>query len=96
MQAVKGYISNGWFTPNDGVVMPSHARVKLVIEEVIESPQPAEILPFKSEEAEMQARIDWLKRIEAALELSKDEDLSDFPKQGLMKLPEDYGWFDKE
>ena len=94
MQAVKGYISNGWFKPNDGFELPSYARVMLVIEEVMEKPMKAEMLPFKMDDAERQARIDGLNKIEAALELIDDEDLSDFPKQGLMKLPQDYPWFD--
>ena len=94
MQTVKGYISNGWFKPNDEFELPSYARVMLVIEEVIEKPVKAEMLPFKMDNAERQARIDGLNKIEAALELIDDEDLSDFPKQGLMKLPQDYPWFD--
>jgi len=44
-------------------------------------------------ENEMQARVDWIKKIEALLEFARDEDLSDFPKQGLMKDPSDYTWF---
>ena len=93
-QAVKGYLSNGWFTPNDGVVLPSHARVRLVIEEVLEKPQPSETLLFKPDDSAKQARIDGLEKIKAELELIDDEDLSDFPKQGLMKLPHEYAWFD--
>jgi len=37
--------------------------------------------PYFSE-SEILARVEGLKRIEAALELARDEDLSDFPKQG--------------
>ena len=94
MQAVKGYLSNGWFTPSDGANLPNHARVSLVIEEVIEKPHAVEALQFKISEAERQARTEWLDRIEAQLELVTDEDLSEFPKQRLMKNPEDYAWFD--
>jgi len=93
MQAVVGYLSNGRFTPNDEVVLPSHARVRMVIEEVIDAPKHAEILPFKLSEAERQARMERLDKIEMALELIDDEDLSDFPKQGFMKLPHEYAWF---
>jgi len=85
MQSVNGYLSNGRFTPSDEISLPSYARVKLVIEEVLMS---------KSNELQRQARIDGLKQIEAALELINDEDLSDFPKQGLMKLPQDYALFE--
>jgi len=94
MQAVEGYLSDGWFTPNSKIVLPRHARVRLVIEEIIEKPKTAEILTFNIDESEKQARIDGLKEVKAALELIDDEDLSDFPKQGLMKLPHDYAWFD--
>ena len=94
MQAVKGYLSNGLFTPNDEVTLPNYARVELVIKEVIEKPHSAEILSFKLNESETQARIDGLKKIKAELDLITDEELSDFPKQGLMKLPQEYAWFD--
>ena len=93
MQAVQGYLSDGWFTPTDEIMLPRRAKVKLVIEEIL-TDQTAEILPFKISEEERQARIDGLKKIEAALNLIDDEDLSDFPKQGLMKLPQDYAWSD--
>jgi len=90
--AVNGYLFNGLFTPNDGTMLPRYARVKLVIEEVIEKAQTldgkkteAEILPFKLTDAEMQARMEGLRLIEEQLELSKDEDLSNFPQQGLMR-----------
>ena len=39
MQAVKGYISNGRFTPTDGAILPSYVRAVLVIEEIAEKPQ---------------------------------------------------------
>jgi len=94
MQAVKGYLSNGWFTPNDRVILPHHARVVLVIEEVVEKPQQADNFPFKSGEMEKQTRIAWLDGVEALLELSRDEELSDFPKQEMMKNLEDYPWLD--
>ena len=94
MQAVKGYLSNGWFTPNDGVGLPRHARVVLLIEEVIDKPRSADMLPLKQDEADKKARIDWLNRVEAMLELSRDEDLSNFPKQELTKNLEDYPWYD--
>jgi len=85
MQALDGYLSNGWFTPNDGAVLPTYARVKLVIEEIIEKP--------RIDESDRQARMEGLRRIEEQLELSKDEDLSNFPRQGLMKVNFD-DWLD--
>ena len=94
MQAVKGYISNGRFTPNDEFMLPNYARVMLVIEEVIENPTGKELLSDKADDSAHQARVEWLNRVESLLELSMDEDLSNFPKQELMKNPNDYTWFD--
>ena len=39
MQAVKGYISNGRFTPTDGAILPRYVRAVLVLEETPEKPQ---------------------------------------------------------
>ena len=89
MQAVKGYLSNGLFTPRDAVVLPSHAEVVLIFGETAEE-DTAEPLS----EAERQACKEWLDEMDVLLELSRDEDISDFPKQGLMKSLEDYAWFD--
>ena len=86
MQAVKGYLSNGWFTPNDGAVLPNHIEAVLVFGEGTKKPQ------LRSE-SDTQARMERLNRIEAALALSRDEDLSNFPKQGLMKVSYD-DWLD--
>ena len=94
MQAVKGYISNGRFTPNDEFILPNYARVMLVIEEVIEGPAIKELSSDDADDTVRQARADWLNRVEAMLALSMDEDLSNFPKQERMKSPEDYAWFD--
>jgi len=57
MEAVKGYISDGWFTPNERIVLPRHARVSLVIEEIIDTHASSKILTFKTGEAERQARM---------------------------------------
>jgi len=92
MQAVKGYLSNGWFTPIDKTILPRQARVRLVIEEIIEKPQSVEAL--SPDELEKQARIYWLNKVEDSLALARDEDLSGFPGQGLMKTHEDYAWLD--
>jgi len=94
MQAFQGYLSDGRFTPTDKIALPRHAKVRLIIEEIIEKNQTAESPSFRLSEAEKQARIESLKKIKADLELIDDEDLSDFPRQGLMKLPQDYAWFD--
>ena len=94
MQAVKGYLSNGRFTPHDGTGLPRHARVVLFIEEVMDKPQSPDMLPLNRDEANKKARVDWLSKIESMLELSRDEDLSNFPKQGIMKNLEDYPLYD--
>ena len=68
MQAVRGYINNGLFEPLDNFIMPIYAKVLVVIEEEKTIDDP-----------ERQARIDGVKRIEAMIAMSMDEDLSDFP-----------------
>ena len=94
MQAVKGYLSNGWFTPINKVVLPRSAEAMLVFVDSSTVPITTELIaePYFSE-SEIQARVEGLKRIDATLELAKDEDLSDFPKQGLMKTSYD-DWAD--
>lgn len=92
MQAIKGYLSNGLFTPSDEVGLPSHARVVLIIEEEIDKPK--QTLPFIPDEADKKARTDWLIKVEEMLKQSRDEDLSYFPRQETVKNPEDYPWFD--
>ena len=91
MQAVKGYLSNGWFTPTTNVVLPSHTEVLLVF---VDSDVPTlESTESHFSESEIKARVEGLKRLEAALALTADEDLSNFPKQGLMKTTYD-DWAD--
>ena len=94
MQGVQGYLTDGWFTPTDEIMLPRRARVRLVIEEEIIIEQATEMLPLKLTDEEKQARLEGLKKIKADLALIEDEDLSDFPQQGLMKLPHDYAWHD--
>ena len=92
MQAVKGHISNGFFTPSYDAKIPNHAEVILVFVETLLKPELSSITATFSDETQRQARIEGLRKIEAALELIDDEDLSNFPKQGLMKLPDEYPW----
>jgi len=94
MQAVKGFISNGVFTPSQGAVIPSYAEVMLVFMETLTSPvSPTEKTTHFSE-SQIQERIEGLNKIKAALNQIEGEDLSDFPKQGAMKLPLAYAWDD--
>ena len=91
MQAIKGYLSNGRFTPYDDVALPVRIEAVLVFGET--EHKPTEMLQFDFIETEKQARISWLNKIKKSLELSRDEDLSNFPKQGMMKSSYD-DWFD--
>jgi len=86
MQAVKGYLSDGLFTPFNKVVLPRNIEAMLVFVDSSIAPMSPESTaePYFSK-SEIQARMEGLKRIEATLELAMDEDLSNFPKQGLMK-----------
>ena len=45
MQAVKGHLSNGWFTPIDNVIIPEYAEVLLVFGES-ESQKPKRQVGF--------------------------------------------------
>jgi len=91
MQAVKGYLTNGWFTPVDKVKLPNHIEAVLVFGDKIETLQPEN--EHALNEPEMKACIDWLNQVKASLELSRDEDLTNFPKQGLMQTNYD-DWVD--
>ena len=88
MQAVKGYFSNGRFVPDDNIVLPNRIEAVLVFKE-----KEAQFEETDMNEAERQANIKWLNRIKASLVFSRDEDLSDFPKQGQMKMSYD-DWLD--
>ena len=97
MHAVKGYLSNGRIATIDGAILPAHARVMIVIEEVIASPQPSKpsedswenigksIKEAKTEER--LARKDWLNSLRQARELATGELLPDFPPRTLMGEP---------
>ena len=92
MQAVKGRISNGLFTPSYETTIPSHAEVILIFADAWLKPQATTSSCF--DEVQKQARIEGLKKVKEALAQIDGEDLSDFPKQGLMKLPHEYSWAD--
>ena len=88
MRAVNGVLSNGLFTPLDGVALPSHIEAVLVFGETISQPVE-DISKMQQSAADKQAITDWLNSIKASLKLSRDEDLSNFPKQGQMKVSYD-------
>ena len=89
MQAVKGYLSHGRFTPFNKAFLPNQTEVMLIFADTDTKPLSIESTESYFNEFEIHARVESLKRIEAALELAKDEDLSDFPEQGLMKVSYD-------
>ncbi|MCL2361022.1 MAG: hypothetical protein FWC73_04305 [Defluviitaleaceae bacterium] len=94
MQAVKGHISNGVFTPLDNFNMPSYAQVILIIEEVFAKVNQPDTLLSPSVDNEALTSIAWLDKVEALLKQSRDEDISDFPTQETIKNLNDYPWFE--
>jgi len=94
MQAVKGFISDGVFTPSYETAIPNQAEVILVFAASSINAQSAAVTVTSFDEIRRQARIEGLKKIKAALDEVDDEDLIDFPKQGAMKLPHEYAWND--
>ena len=97
MQAVKGYLADGRFTPIDSVKLPDRVRAILVFhdESVQESAQTEprdfwhkfDCMTDESKIEERQTRMEWLNRLKQALADSAGEDLPDFPSQELMKEP---------
>ena len=85
MQAIKAVYDGINFRPKQPI--PVHGHYDVVIT-FIEPIVPDKLMDLTGREEE-NARIDWLNRIESALELTDDEDLSDFPSQGLMKATYD-------
>ena len=70
MQAIKAYYEDGKFIPFQPVKIPkgSHAIITILDFPIIE------VKPDES-------RIEWLNRLEAAIALSMDEELPDWPFQ---------------
>ena len=70
MQAIKAYYEDGKFIPFQPIIIPkgSHAIVTILDFPIIED-KPDE------------SRIEWLERLEAAIDLSMDEELPDWPFQ---------------
>ena len=97
MQAVKGYISSGRFTPTDGTVLTDHAHAVLVINDINTNPQQKKStedflselskLAKEAKEEERQARKEWLARLRQARQLAAGEPLPDFPPRTLMGDP---------
>ena len=79
MQAVKAYYDDGKFIPLQPVVIPKGSQVIVTILDSSFDARPSE------------SRIDWLNRLEAAIELSMDEELPDwaFQRSKKMRMPLD-------
>ncbi|MCL2189376.1 MAG: hypothetical protein FWC16_13730 [Defluviitaleaceae bacterium] len=78
MQAVKGLVTEGRFTPANNTPLPHYAHAILIIEE---TPLPT------PKEDDMQARLAWLEELRLAREYAKDEPLPPFPPRTPMELP---------
>ena len=97
MQAVKGYLSDGHFTPTDGTVLPHFVHAVLVLGESITKPQPTkpqedfwkefDKLTEEVRIEEQSARKEWLNRLREARQLAANELLPDFPTRTPMGEP---------
>ena len=95
MQAVKGYLSNGRFTPTDGTILPNHTQAVLIIEEETakpKKPQEAFLKEFNKnlKEAKLedkQLRQEWLNRLRQARQLAANEPMPHFPPRTPMGEP---------
>ena len=85
MQAVKGYLTDGQFTPLNGDVLPSRAKVIIIIEEIVQKAN--ELISFAVEENELKARRAWLKRLRESVEDAMEEPLLDFPARSKAMRP---------
>ena len=84
MQTIKAIYDGFVFKPQQPIPVQGHYDVVITFLEPITKWADKVHIDEK--------RIDCLNRLEAALELIDDEDLSDFPSQGLMKFSHD-DWF---
>ena len=108
MQAVKGYINNGRFMPENGMTLPNSVKAILIIEEFAQSSLECDPIAIHQNDdlsdedfakkhatligkvglVEAKRRIAWLKRLEEARELAKDEPLFELPpRSGGMRPP---------
>ena len=80
MQAVKGLVTEGRFTPTNNMPLPRHAHAILIIEET-----PPQITEVKTEER--QARQAWLARLRQARQQAEGEPLPPFLPRTPMEQP---------
>ena len=88
MQAIKAIYDGVGFTPRQPIPIQGHYEVVITFIKPIERDLTETIC-----KNEKQTRMDWLNQLKKTLELSRDEDLSNFPTQGLMKESYD-DWLD--
>jgi hypothetical protein len=82
MEAVKGYINSGRFTPTDGARLPLRAHAMLIIDSVVSKPTIESPL-----EDEKMARKEWLNQLQQARQLAQDDPLPDFVSRQPMREP---------
>jgi len=85
MQAVKGYIDGGRFTPTDGAVLPNYAHAVLVIQEAFINKMDR--LMDEAVTEEVNARSEWIGRLRQARLLAKNDPLPDFITRQPMREP---------
>ena len=81
MQAIKAVYDGYVFKPTQPIPVQGYYDVVITFIEPI-APDKLEDRDYA---AETKGKIDQLNKIESALEFADDEDLSNFPRQGLMK-----------
>ena len=83
MQAYEGYFENGQFyTSGKKIRIPERKRIFLTILE--ESP-----LQLSNKDEDLKCRADWLERLNAAIQLSLNEELPFIPRSTIMRAPVD-------
>ena len=82
MQAIKAVFDGVSFMPKQPI--PVKGQYEVVITFIGSIPTVDKVVNELCAE-EIQSRMDWLNRIKKSIEISRDEDLSDFPSQGSMK-----------
>ena len=85
MQAIKAVYDGYIFKPTQPIPVQGYYDVVITFIEPIAPDKLADRVYAE----ETQEKIDQLNKIESALELTDDEDLSNFPNQGLMKTAYD-------
>jgi len=88
MQAVKAYYDEGKFVPLQPIRIPKGSRAIVTI---LDFPENENIMAGSPEVKAHESRMEWLNRLEAAIDLSTDEELPDiyFQRSKAMNPPLD-------